>query len=80
VYLGLALATSIDAAAAGVTLPLVPTDPLVAIVLIGAVTAACSALGFVAGRALGRRLGSGPALIGGVALVAIGIQILIAGL
>jgi putative Mn2+ efflux pump MntP len=80
VYVGLALATSIDAAAAGITLPLVPTDPWLAVVLIGAITAACSALGFVGGRALGRKIGGKLALLGGVALIAIGIQILIRGL
>jgi putative Mn2+ efflux pump MntP len=80
VYLGLAIATSIDAAAAGITLPLVPTDPWIAIALIGVVSAACSALGFLAGRALGRRLGRGLGMLGGIALIAIGIQILIRGL
>src|SRR5512143_3216983 len=48
-YLGLALATSIDAAAAGLTLPLVPTAPWIALLLIGAITVGCSAIGYLAG-------------------------------
>src|SRR5882724_6664341 len=38
VYLGLAIATSIDAAAAGLTLPLVPVAPWISLTLIGAIT------------------------------------------
>jgi putative Mn2+ efflux pump MntP len=77
VYLGLGLATSIDAAAAGLTLPLLPIQPWISVVLIGGVTAACSALGFLGGRAIGKRLGRHLGLAGGVVLIAIGINILI---
>src|SRR5579862_2182498 len=38
VYFGLGVATSIDAAAAGLTLPLLPVEPWLSVVLIGAVT------------------------------------------
>ena len=76
-YLGLALATSIDAAAAGITLPLVPVAPWLSLTLIGAITAACSIAGHVAGRYAGKRLGSGLAIFGGVVLIAIGTQLLI---
>ena len=78
VYIGLALATSIDAAAAGLTLPLLAVAPGLALVLIGAITAACSALGYLAGTRLG-----GIAkleVLGGVAIVAIGVRLLIQGL
>jgi putative Mn2+ efflux pump MntP len=78
VYIGLALATSIDAAAAGLTLPLLAIAPWLALVLIGAITAACSAVGYLAGTKLG-----GIAkleLLGGVAIVAIGVRLLIQGL
>src|SRR5882672_7904368 len=67
-YLGLALATSIDAAAAGLTLPLVPVAPWLALALIGTVTAACSATGYLAGRVLGERLGARLSALGGLAL------------
>ena len=50
-YIGLAIATSIDAAAAGLTLTLLPVEPWLSLVLIGTITAACSALGYAAGRA-----------------------------
>ena len=76
-YLGLALATSIDAAAAGLTLALVPVAPWVAIVLIGAITAACSVAGYLAGRALGHRFGARLGILGGVVLIVIGIDMLI---
>jgi manganese efflux pump family protein len=76
-YLGLALATSIDAAAAGITLPLVPVAPWLSLTLIGGITAACSLAGHVAGRHAGKRLGPGLAMVGGVVLIAIGAQLLI---
>jgi putative Mn2+ efflux pump MntP len=75
-YLGLAIATSIDAAAAGITLPLVPTSPWVALTLIGSVTAACSAAGYVAGRFVGQRFGARLAMLGGLVLIGIGVQLL----
>jgi putative Mn2+ efflux pump MntP len=75
-YLGLALATSIDAAAAGLTLPLVPVEPWIALALIGAITAACSATGYLAGRLVGERFGARLSAIGGLALIAIGVDIL----
>jgi putative Mn2+ efflux pump MntP len=73
-YLLLAVATSIDAAAAGITLPLLAVSPWIALALIAVVTAACSAIGFVAGRAVG-----GPKLVivGGLVLVGIGVRILV---
>ena len=80
VYLGLALATSIDAAAAGLTLPLVPVAPWLALTLIGAITAACSAAGYLGGRLLGERLGARLAALGGVVLIAIGVKMLVQGL
>lgn len=76
-YLGLALATSIDAAAAGITLPLVPAPTWLALVLIGSVTAACSLAGYLAGRAVGHKLGSSLEILGGIVLIAIGINMLI---
>jgi len=79
-YLGLGIATSIDAAAAGLTLPLVPVAPWVALVLIGTVTAACSAAGFLAGRYVGERFGARLAILGGLVLIGIGVEILVKSL
>jgi putative Mn2+ efflux pump MntP len=78
--LGLALATSIDAAAAGITLPLVPVAPWIALAWIGGITAACSALGYLAGGVAGKRLGPRLAVLGGLVLIGIGTQLLIRAL
>jgi putative Mn2+ efflux pump MntP len=78
--LGLALATSIDAAAAGLTLPLVPVAPWIALLLIGAITAACSAIGVVAGRIAGKHLGAGLEILGGLVLIGIAIELLVRSL
>jgi putative Mn2+ efflux pump MntP len=79
-YLGLALATSIDAAAAGLTLPLVAVAPWLALALIGAVTAACSAIGYLAGGYAGKHLGSKLEIVGGLVLIGIGVQLLVRAL
>jgi putative Mn2+ efflux pump MntP len=79
-YLGLALATSIDAAAAGLTLPLVPVAPWLALVLIGAITAACSASGYLAGQFAGQRFGARLGALGGLVLIGMGIDLLVRGL
>lgn len=76
-YIALAVATSIDAAAAGLTLPLVPVAPWIALVLIGAVTAACSLAGFIAGRFAGKHLGQRLAILGGLVLIGIAIELLV---
>jgi putative Mn2+ efflux pump MntP len=72
VYAGLAIATSIDAAIAGITLPMLPIAPWISVVLIGAITAALSAIGYAAGRALGGKVGNRLGVLGGIALIAIG--------
>ncbi len=76
-YLGLAVATSIDAAAAGLTLTLLSVAPWIALVLIGTITAACCAVGYALGRALGHKVGPKLGAVGGLVLIAIGIRILI---
>jgi len=80
VLVGLAVATSIDAAAAGITLPLIPVAPWLALALIGGVTAACSAIGFVVGITAGRWLGGKLTALGGVILIAIGVRLLLSHL
>ena len=76
-YLVLALATSIDAAAAGITLPMLAVSPVVAIALIGIVTFACSFAGHWLGRVAGKHLGQGLEILGGVVLIAIGVRVLV---
>jgi putative Mn2+ efflux pump MntP len=75
--LGLALATSIDAAAAGVTLPLLAAPPAVALAMIGLVTAALSAIGLYVGKRAGERFGAHLEAVGGVALILIGAKIVL---
>ena len=76
-YLGLAVATSIDAAAAGITLPQIPVEPALSLSIIGAVTVVCCIVGYAAGRALGRRVGTRLGILGGLVLIGIGVDILI---
>jgi putative Mn2+ efflux pump MntP len=74
----LAIATSIDALAAGVTFALLPgTRILQAILLIGAITFVLSYMGFTAGSRLGARGKRGAELAGGVILILIGVKILL---
>ncbi|MBS1118517.1 MAG: hypothetical protein H6Q90_745 [Deltaproteobacteria bacterium] len=77
VYLGLALATSIDAAAAGLTLPLVPVAPWISIGLIGVVSLVCPAIGYLVGRAAGSRFGWRLELVGGLTLIVLAIKLLV---
>jgi putative Mn2+ efflux pump MntP len=72
----LAIATSIDAFAVGVTLPLLHGDVPQACLIIGVVTALMSALGLLAGRKFGDRLGRGADAAGGALLIVIGLKIL----
>jgi putative Mn2+ efflux pump MntP len=73
----LAIATSIDALAAGVTLTALASPPLVALALIGIVTFVLSALGGLVGARLGEHLGSKLEVLGGIALIGIGVKTLI---
>ena len=73
----LAVATSIDALAAGITLPMLGAPLLVSVVSIGLVTATLSALGIVAGRRFGDVLGRRLEVFGGVVLMALGTKILV---
>jgi putative Mn2+ efflux pump MntP len=73
----LAIATSLDALAVGVSLPALGAPAGVALAMIGAVTLLLSAAGVALGRYLGRRFGRLVEVAGGVGLIAIGIRIVI---
>jgi manganese efflux pump family protein len=75
--IGLAVATSLDAVAAGVTLPLLASPPLVTIGLIGGVVFCVVLLGVRIGAVVGSRLGRVFDVIGGLAVIAIGVRILV---
>ncbi len=73
----LAVATSVDALAAGLTLPMLGLGAPLTLGLIGVVTALLSGIGGLVGRALGDRFGSRLELLGGVVLIGLGFKILI---
>lgn len=75
--LPLAVATSIDALATGVSFALTDTNIWLAIALIGATTFAFSAAGVKIGSVFGSKYRSRAELIGGVILVLMGVKILI---
>jgi manganese efflux pump family protein len=77
VLTALAVATSIDALAAGVTLAVHGVNILVACIIIGVVTGALSFLGVYAGRRFGVRLGRRLDVLGGIALIALGLKSLV---
>jgi putative Mn2+ efflux pump MntP len=73
----LAVATSIDAFAVGVMLPMLQAPLLLSVITIGVTTAVLSALALLAGRRLGALLGSRLDAVGGLVLVGLGIKILV---
>ena len=77
VMLALAVATSVDALAVGMTLPLLAAPLVLSVVTMGVTTAVLSALALVAGSRLGARLGPRLDVLGGVILIAAGARILV---
>lgn len=75
--LPLAVATSIDALAIGVTLAFLDVNIVPAVSFIGITTFVCSSIGVKIGNVFGVRFKSKAELLGGVVLVAIGLKILI---
>jgi putative Mn2+ efflux pump MntP len=73
----LAFATSIDAFAVGITLPMLDAPLLASLVTIGVVTAVTSGLGLYAGHRFGRLLGPRLDRLGGLILIALGVVILV---
>lgn len=77
VMLILAIATSIDATAAGFSLTLLDANPYIACFVIGAMTFAFSWFGVSIGKKSGTWLESKAEIFGGIVLILIGIKILI---
>ncbi len=75
--LGLALATSVDALAVGVTLPMLDAPLVLAVVTIGVTTALSSVLGLLVGRRFGALFGRRVDAFGGLVLVGLGTKILV---
>jgi putative Mn2+ efflux pump MntP len=70
------VATSIDALAAGITLPTLEVSPWRAVALIGLVTFIMSGAGVILGRRAGDHLGDEAERAGGVILIGLGVKIL----
>lgn len=73
----LALATSIDALAVGVTFAFLSVKILPAVLLIGLTTFLLSGLGILIGGRFGERLGTRAERLGGIILILIGLKILL---
>ncbi len=73
----LAIATSLDAMAAGFSLTLLAVNPYLACMVIGIITAAFSVTGVLIGKKSGARLESKAELFGGTVLILMGFKMLI---
>ena len=73
----LAIATSIDALALGISFAFLGTNLWRAILIIGLTTFAFSAVGLLIGKKVGSRFHAGAQILGGVILIAIGVKILV---
>ena len=80
VMLVMAIATSIDALAVGITFSMLEVNILLAISLIGLITFAFSALGVKIGSIFGTRYRFAAELCGGILLILLGLKILLEGL
>ena len=78
--LTLAVATSIDALAVGLSLAFLKTNIWMPALIIGVVAFLITNLGFYVGRRTGDALGKKARVIGGIILIAIGLRILISHL
>jgi len=73
----LSIATSIDAAAVGLSLSMIHAPILIPALWIGCITFALSWLGGHFGKLLGARMGKAAEVLGGLVLIAIGVKIVI---
>lgn len=73
----LAIATSIDALALGISFACLGTRLWPSVLVIGLTTFAFSVVGLLIGKKVGERFHAGAEILGGVILIAIGVKILI---
>ena len=73
----MAIATSIDALAVGITMAFLDVNIWIAATVIGVVTFAISAAGVMLGRKVGGWLGSKAGILGGIILIYLGVKILL---
>lgn len=77
VLISLSIATSIDALAVGITLSLITSYIVTAVIIIGVITFALSWFGCWIGKRIGHLFENKIEIIGGCVLIAIGIKILV---
>ncbi|HPD95461.1 MAG TPA: manganese efflux pump MntP family protein [Tenuifilaceae bacterium] len=77
VMLSMAIATSIDALAVGISFAITQVNILLAFVTIGFVTFIVSMLGMLFGKKIGGKLGQRMEILGGIILIAIGVKIVL---
>jgi putative Mn2+ efflux pump MntP len=73
----LAIATSIDALAVGLSLAMIKVQILYPSIVIGIVAAAMTVIGLALGKRLGMKFGKRMELVGGLVLIGIGLRVLI---
>ncbi|BDX38686.1 putative manganese efflux pump MntP [Tenuifilaceae bacterium CYCD] len=73
----MAIATSIDALAVGVSFAIIEVNMLLAFLVIGFVTFIVAMLGMLFGKKIGDRIGRRMEILGGIILITIGVKILI---
>jgi len=76
----LAIATSIDAMAVGVSFAFLKVDIIPAVTFIGVITFICSGLGVKIGSIFGSKYKSKAELAGGIVLIVMGAKTLLEGL
>lgn len=77
VLISMAIATSIDALAVGISFSFVNIPILISVLIIGFVTFMASMLGILFGKKTGKHLGKRVEMAGGIILIIIGLKILI---
>ncbi len=77
IMLLLAIATSVDALAVGITLPMIKAPLISSILTIGTTAATLSAAGLIVGRRFRIVAGGRLNLIGGVVLIGLGVKVLV---
>lgn len=73
----LAVATSIDALAVGLSFAFLHVDIVPAVIVIGVITAALTYIGVVLGHRVGTRFQAPAEVVGGLVLIGIGVKILV---
>lgn len=72
----LAFSVSLDALSVGFSLGTIRADLFITVLIIGVIAGLMTALGLVLGRVMGTRLGDKAELLGGLALLLIGVKLL----